>query len=79
MATSFSGVPGSIGYKRNFSFYSVFTETDKVRAKGGGREKVSELPKTELKSEEIEVSLTLGGGGEGRVQGRRKWRGCDDT
>ena len=31
----------------------------------------------ELKSEEIDVSLTLGGVGEGRVQGRGKWRGCD--
>ena len=30
----------------------------------------------ELKVEEIEVSHTLGGTGEGRVQGRGKWRGC---
>ena len=29
----------------------------------------------ELKSEEIESSHTLGGSGEGRVQGRWKWRG----
>ena len=30
----------------------------------------------ELKLEEIEASHTLGGAGEGRVQGRGKWRGC---
>ena len=30
----------------------------------------------ELKLEEIEASLTLGGAGEGRVQGRGQWRGC---
>ena len=30
----------------------------------------------ELKLEEIEVTHTLGGAGEGRVQGRGKWRGC---
>ena len=30
----------------------------------------------ELKLEETEVSHTLGGAGEGRVQGRGKWRGC---
>jgi hypothetical protein len=29
----------------------------------------------ELRLEEIEVSHTLGGVGEGRVQGRGKWRG----
>ena len=29
-----------------------------------------------IKLEEIEVSHTLGGVGEGRVQGRGKWRGC---
>ncbi len=28
----------------------------------------------EIKIDEIEVSLTLGGSGEGRVQGRGKWR-----
>jgi hypothetical protein len=33
----------------------------------------------ELKLEEIEASHTLGGAGEGRVQGRRKWRGVDAT
>jgi hypothetical protein len=30
----------------------------------------------ETKLEEIEVSHTLGGSGEGRVQGRGKWTGC---
>ena len=30
----------------------------------------------ELKLEEIEASLTLGGAGEGGVQGRGKWREC---
>ena len=30
----------------------------------------------ELKLEEIESSHTLGGAGEGGVQGRGKWRGC---
>ncbi len=30
----------------------------------------------ELKLEDFEVSLTLGGAGEGGVQGRGKWRGC---
>jgi len=30
----------------------------------------------QLKLEEIEASHTLGGSGEGRVQGRGKWRGC---
>ena len=30
----------------------------------------------ELKLEEIEASHTLGGAGEGRVQGRGKWGGC---
>jgi hypothetical protein len=30
----------------------------------------------ELNLQEIEVSLTLGGTGEGRVQGRGKLRGC---
>jgi hypothetical protein len=34
------------------------------------------LWKTNLKHEEIESSLTLGGAGEGRVQGRGQWRGC---
>ena len=29
----------------------------------------------ELKLEEIEAPHTLGGAGEGRVQGRGKWRG----
>jgi hypothetical protein len=33
----------------------------------------------EQKSEEIDVSPTLGGVGEGRVQGRGKWRGCVAT
>ena len=33
----------------------------------------------ELKREEIDVSHTLGGVGEGRVQGRGKWRGCVAT
>ncbi len=32
----------------------------------------------EFKFEEIEVSHTLGGVGEGRVQGRGKWRGGHD-
>jgi hypothetical protein len=30
----------------------------------------------EIKLDECEVSFTLGGAGEGRVQGRGKWRGC---
>ena len=30
----------------------------------------------DLKFEEIESSHTLGGSGEGRDQGRGKWRGC---
>jgi hypothetical protein len=30
----------------------------------------------EIKLEEIETSHRLGGVGEGRVQGRGKWRGC---
>jgi hypothetical protein len=30
----------------------------------------------ELKFKEIQFSHILGGGGEGRVQGRGKWRGC---
>jgi hypothetical protein len=30
----------------------------------------------EVKLEETEASHTLGGVGEGRVQGRGKWRGC---
>ena len=30
----------------------------------------------QLKLEEIESFYTLGGVGEGRVQGRGKWRGC---
>ena len=30
----------------------------------------------EMKFEEIEVTHTLGGAGEGGVQGRGKWRGC---
>ena len=30
----------------------------------------------EMKIENIEVSLTLGGSGEGRVWGRGKWTGC---
>ena len=30
----------------------------------------------DLKIEEIETSLTLGGTGEGGVQGRGKWKGC---
>ena len=30
----------------------------------------------ELNFKEIEVSHTLGGAGEVRVQGRGKWRGC---
>jgi hypothetical protein len=30
----------------------------------------------EIKVKEIKVSHTLGGAGEGRVQGRGKWREC---
>ncbi len=33
----------------------------------------------ELKLDEIESSHTLGGPGEGGVQGRGKWRGCHST
>jgi hypothetical protein len=33
----------------------------------------------QLKLEEIESFYTLGGVGEGRVQGRGKWRGCSTT
>ena len=34
------------------------------------------MKEKELKREEIEASHILGGAGEGRVQGRGKWRGC---
>ena len=54
---------------------AVFIITEKARAKGGGRDKVSVISKTkdnpkdkELKLEQIEASHTLGGAGEGRVQ-----------
>ena len=39
-------------------------------------EGVGVMKDKEEKVEEIEVSHTLGGVGEGRVQGRGKWRGC---
>ena len=51
----------------------LFIITDKTRVTGGGKEKVSVLRKTkEVKFEEIKVSLTLGGTGEGGVQGKGK-------
>ena len=39
-------------------------------------EGVSVVKDTESKIEEIEASHTLGGAGEGGVQGRGKWRRC---
>jgi hypothetical protein len=48
----------------------LFIMTDKARSKGGGRQKgVVVVKDKELKLEETEASLTLGGAGEGRVQG----------
>ena len=56
----------------------MFIITDKAKAKGGGiRRKVGGvgvMKGNELKLKEIEASHTLGGAGEGRVQGKGKWR-----
>ena len=52
-------------------FFIVYYN-DKVRVEGGEVEGVTKDKK--LKLEEIAASLTLGGAGEGRVQGRGKWR-----
>jgi len=55
----------------------LFIMTDKARSKGGGRQKgVVVVKDKELKLEETEASLTLGGAGEGRVQGCGKGIRC---
>jgi hypothetical protein len=48
--------------------------TDKARAKGRKVEGVGVMKDKVRKLEEIEASHTLGEVGEGRVQGRGKWR-----
>ena len=39
-------------------------------------EGVGVMKENEVNLDQIEVSHTLGGSGEGRVQGRGKWRWC---
>ena len=54
---------------------SVFIKTEKTRTNVGGRYKVSMsrvMKNKDKKVEEIKVSHTLGGVGEGHVQGRGK-------
>jgi hypothetical protein len=53
----------------------VFIITDKEKTKGGRKVGgVGVMKRHEIQLKDMEVSLTLGGVGEGRVQGRGKWR-----
>ena len=80
----FDGVRRSVSDRRTrFTHHSVLVHVSLQRIKRRLREEEGRMcrcyERQELKLEEIEVSLTLGGVGEDRVQGRWSRDGVDPT